>query len=98
MINKMEAVVYTAPNEMTFYTDYKPTQIDRDDDVLLRIESVGICGSDMHAYHGKDPRRNPGLILGHEFCGEIVEGIHKGQKVTGNPLITWREMRVLPSR
>ncbi len=88
MIHKMEAVVYTAPNEMTFYTEYKPTQIDRDDDVLLRIESVGICGSDMHAYHGKDPRRNPGLILGHEFCGEIVEGANKGQKVTGNPLIT----------
>ena len=88
MIEKMEAVVYTAPNEMTFINDYHSTQIDRDDDVLLRIESVGICGSDMHAFHGKDPRRNPGLILGHEFCGEIVDGAHKGQKVTGNPLIT----------
>jgi len=88
MIEKMEAVVYTAPNEMTFFPEYKSTQLDRDDDVLLRIESVGICGSDMHAFHGKDPRRNPGLILGHEFCGEIVEGAHKGQKVTGNPLIT----------
>ena len=82
MIDKMEAVVYTAPNEMTFINDYHSTQIDRDDDVLLRIESVGICGSDMHAFHGKDPRSNPGLILGHEFCGEIVEGTHKGQKVT----------------
>jgi alcohol dehydrogenase len=88
MIEKMEAVVYTAPNEMTFFPEYKSTQQDRDDDVLLKIESVGICGSDMHAFHGKDPRRNPGLILGHEFCGEIVEGAHKGQKVTGNPLIT----------
>ena len=88
MIEKMAAVVYTAPNEMTFFPEYKSTQLDRDDDVLLRIESVGICGSDMHAFHGKDPRRNPGLILGHEFCGEIVEGAHKGQKVTGNPLIT----------
>ena len=88
MIEKMEAVVYTAPNEMTFFSEYQSTQIDRDDDVLLKIKSVGICGSDMHAFHGKDPRRNPGLILGHEFCGEIVEGVHKGQKVTGNPLIT----------
>ena len=88
MIEKMEAVVYTAPNEMTFFPEYKSTQQDRKDDVLLKIESVGICGSDMHAFHGKDPRRNPGLILGHEFCGEIVEGAHKGQKVTGNPLIT----------
>ena len=41
----------------------------------------------MHAFHGKDPRRNPGLILGHEFCGEIVEGAHKGQKFLGN--LSW---------
>ena len=68
MINKMAAVVYTAPQEMTYFAEYQSTQIDREDDVLLRIDSVGICGSDMHAYHGKDPRRNPGLILGHEFC------------------------------
>lgn len=88
MIDKMQAVVYTAPQEMTFINDYHSNQVDRDDDVLLRIQAVGICGSDMHAYHGKDPRRNPGLILGHEFCGEIVDGPDKGQKVTGNPLIT----------
>jgi D-arabinose 1-dehydrogenase-like Zn-dependent alcohol dehydrogenase len=53
MIEKMEAVVYTAPNEMTFFPEYKSTQQDRKDDVLLKIESVGICGSDMHAFHGK---------------------------------------------
>ena len=61
MIDKMQAVVYTAPQEMTFINDYHSNQVDRDDDVLLRIQAVGICGSDMHAYHGKDPRRNPGL-------------------------------------
>ncbi|HIL41980.1 MAG TPA: galactitol-1-phosphate 5-dehydrogenase [Gammaproteobacteria bacterium] len=88
MIDKMSAVVYTAPNEVTFVKDYQSTQQDRDDDVLLRIESVGICGSDMHAYHGKDPRRKPGVILGHEFCGEIVGGKNSGKIVTGNPLIT----------
>ena len=36
MIEKMEAVVYTAPNEMTFFSEYQSTQIDRDDDVLLK--------------------------------------------------------------
>ncbi len=88
MIDKMAAVVYTAPNEMTYEPNYHSTQVDREDDVLVRIESVGICGSDMHAYHGHDPRRLPGLILGHEFCGEIVEGNNSGLVVTGNPLIT----------
>ena len=40
-------------------------------EVLMRVEAVGICGSDMHAYHGRDPRRNPPLILGHELAGTI---------------------------
>jgi threonine dehydrogenase-like Zn-dependent dehydrogenase len=38
-------------------------------EVVLRIDAAGICGSDMHAYHGHDPRRKPGLVLGHEFAG-----------------------------
>ena len=38
------------------------------------IDAVGICGSDMHAYHGHDPRRVPPLILGHELAGTIVAG------------------------
>jgi alcohol dehydrogenase len=42
----------------------------------------------MHAYHGKDPRRNPPLILGHELAGEILAGPGKGHRVTVNPLIT----------
>jgi len=49
MIDTMAAVVYTAPEEMTYVPEYRSTQQDRDDDVLLRIKSVGICGSDMHA-------------------------------------------------
>jgi alcohol dehydrogenase len=61
-------------------------------EVVLRIDAVGICGSDMHAYHGHDPRRKPGLVLGHEFCGTVVQSgapaFAVGQRVTGNPLIT----------
>ena len=42
----------------------------------------------MHAYHGKDERRIPPLILGHEVSGIIQEGSEKGKKVVLNPLIT----------
>jgi alcohol dehydrogenase len=60
--------------------------------VVLKIEAVGICGSDMHAWHGHDPRRKPGLVLGHEFVGTIAEsaapGFEAGTRWTGNPLIT----------
>jgi len=59
---------------------------------VLQIEAVGICGSDMHAWHGHDPRRKPGLVLGHEFVGRIAEsaapGFAVGTRFTGNPLIT----------
>ena len=55
---------------------------------LIRVERVGICGSDMHAYLGHDSRRPAPLILGHEAAGIIVGGPRDGQRVTVNPLVT----------
>lgn len=86
----MKALVYTQPNEMQILDRPYPS-LDAEE-VVLKIESVGICGSDMHAFHGHDPRRKPGLVLGHEFAGTIADSssslFTKGQRVTGNPLIT----------
>jgi 2-desacetyl-2-hydroxyethyl bacteriochlorophyllide A dehydrogenase len=86
----MKALVYTQPNEVQLLDHPDPTL--QPEEVILKIEAVGICGSDMHAYHGHDPRRKPGLILGHEFCGTVVESASSryatGTRVTGNPLIT----------
>ena len=83
---RMKALVYTAPNEVTYRDEPAPSC--SDGDVLIEIDAVGICGSDMHAYHGRDPRRVPPLILGHELAGRIVEGPGTGRRVTVNPLIT----------
>ena len=86
----MKALVYTQPNEMQIQDRPYPSL--ESGEVILKIESVGICGSDMHAYHGHDPRRKPGLVLGHEFSGIVADVssrlFQKGQRVTGNPLIT----------
>lgn len=86
----MKAVVYTQPLELQLQDRPQPDLLDGE--VILRIDAVGICGSDMHAYHGRDPRRKPGLVLGHEFCGTVVESAApayaRGMRVTGNPLIT----------
>jgi 2-desacetyl-2-hydroxyethyl bacteriochlorophyllide A dehydrogenase len=86
----MKALVYTQPNEVQLLERPDPSL--EAGEVILKIEAVGICGSDMHAYHGHDPRRKPGLILGHEFCGTVMESAApqyaKGTRVTGNPLIT----------
>jgi alcohol dehydrogenase len=86
----MRALVYTQPNEVQLQD--RPMPEAAPGEVVLQIEAVGICGSDMHAWHGHDPRRKPGLVLGHEFVGRIAEsaaaGFEVGQRFTGNPLIT----------
>jgi alcohol dehydrogenase len=82
----MKALVFTATNEVTYRDEPDPRC--SAGEVLLEIEAVGICGSDMHAFHGHDPRRAPPLILGHELAGRIVDGPGTGRRVTVNPLIT----------
>lgn len=82
----MKALVYTAPNEVTYRDEPEPRF--GEGDVLIAVDAVGICGSDMHAYHGHDPRRVPPLILGHELVGRIVKGPGAGRRATVNPLIT----------
>ena len=67
----MKALVYTQPNEVKIQEYASPSL--EPDEVILKIDAVGICGSDMHAYHGHDPRRKPGLVLGHEFAGTVME-------------------------
>lgn len=87
----MDALVYTATEEVTFRQEAAPNP--RPGDAVVRVETVGICGSDMHAYHGKDARRVPPLILGHEACGTVTEGKHRGRRVVLNPLIACGDCR-----
>jgi len=82
----MKALVYTANEEMTYRDEPEPQA--QAGDALVAIESVGICGSDMHAYLGHDERRVPPLILGHEAVGTVLEGSEIGRRVVLNPLIT----------
>ncbi|MDX2511170.1 MAG: alcohol dehydrogenase catalytic domain-containing protein [Desulfobacterales bacterium] len=82
----MKALVYTNTKEVVFRDE--PDPIVEAGEVLIKVEATGICGSDMHAYHGLDPRRVPPLILGHEVAGTIVGGPEKGSRVVINPLIT----------
>lgn len=81
----MKALVYTGANSLVFRDE--PDPVPQADEVLVRVEAVGICGSDMHAYHGFDSRRPPPLILGHEAAGRIATGPRKGERVTINPLV-----------
>tara|TARA_B100000945_G_scaffold220258_1_gene177897 strand:+ start:82 stop:1080 length:999 start_codon:yes stop_codon:yes gene_type:complete len=82
----MKALVYTGTEEVTFKNVSIPEPLKGES--RIKIEAVGICGSDMHAYHGKDERRVPPLILGHEAAGVVVSGKNTGKHVVLNPLIT----------
>ena len=80
----MKALVYT-DIETVVYKDYEDPII-KPGESLIKVNASGICGSDMHAYHGKDERRVPPLILGHEISGIVEVGKNIGQKVIINPL------------
>lgn len=80
----MKALVQTAPNTL-LYRD-EPDPAPRDGEALIRVEAVGICGSDMHAIHGHDARRPTPIILGHEAAGRVLDGPLAGQRVAINPL------------
>ncbi|MDH5452917.1 MAG: alcohol dehydrogenase catalytic domain-containing protein [Paracoccaceae bacterium] len=82
----MKALVYTAPETFAFRD--VPDPVPADGELLIRVDSVGICGSDMHAYRGHDGRRPAPLILGHEAAGTIHGGPRDGERVTVNPLVT----------
>ena len=82
----MKALVYTDRKQLKYKQAPEPKV--ENGEILIKVEAVGICGSDIHAYLGHDERRPAPLILGHEVAGLIVEGKNSGQRVTVNPLIS----------
>lgn len=82
----MRALVYTGPKTLELHDVASPAS--DAGNALIRIDSVGICGSDMHAWAGHDERRPAPLVLGHEAAGIIVGGPEDGMPVTVNPLVT----------
>lgn len=85
----MKALVYQGVETLSFTDVLDP--IPQAGEHLIKVEAVGICGSDMHAYLGHDARRPAPLILGHEAAGTIKGGTHDGMRVTINPLVTCGE-------
>lgn len=44
-------------------------------EILVKVKACGICGTDVHIFNGEkgSAKVTPPIILGHEFCGEVVE-------------------------
>jgi len=80
-----------SPGRIEFTEVPKPTF--GAEEVLLRIRRIGICGSDVHVYHGKHPYTSYPLVQGHEFSGEVAEvganvrGFTSGDLATAPPQI-----------
>ena len=84
----MKALVYTDLKTITFKEE--KVAIKNEGEELIKVHAAGICGSDMHAYHGLDDRRIPPLILGHEISGINLKD---NTPVVINPLITCMKCR-----
>jgi 2-desacetyl-2-hydroxyethyl bacteriochlorophyllide A dehydrogenase len=66
----MRAVTFQAPFEVR--VDERPEpELGARDDAIVAIEASGVCGSDLHIYHGR-VKIEPGFTIGHEFVGTVV--------------------------
>lgn len=68
-----------------------------DDEILLKIHRIGICGSDVHVWHGKHPYTPYPVVQGHEYSatieklGKHIKGLKVGSKVTAIPQVVCGE-------
>ncbi|MBR4079718.1 MAG: alcohol dehydrogenase catalytic domain-containing protein [Christensenellaceae bacterium] len=83
--------VMTAPKNITFREIDIPKP--GPDQVLVKIKRIGVCGSDIHVYHGQHPYTSYPVTQGHEVSGKIVElgeyvkDLKVGQRVTIEPQV-----------
>lgn len=92
----MKALCVQSPNRMVIEERPMP-QISAPVEVLVKVKAGGICGSDMHVYHGSSPVATYPRVIGHEVVGEIVEkgtgvtGFGTGDRVAMDPVISCGE-------
>ena len=83
----MRAVTFQAPGQVRVEERPDPEPVAADD-AVVQVEATGICGSDLHIYHGRVPV-DPGFTIGHEFVGNVlaagegVAAVAQGDRVLG---------------
>ncbi|MEN2769006.1 galactitol-1-phosphate 5-dehydrogenase [Ornithinibacillus xuwenensis] len=88
----MKVLSWNGPKQMDI--EERPVPEIKADEVLVKVDVVGICGSEIEGFLGHNSLRVPPLVMGHEFSGRVTElgvavtGVTKGAKVVVNPLLT----------
>jgi len=88
----MKALVWQAAERMEWLEREIP--VPEPGEVLLKVEAVGICGSEIEGYLGHNSLRVPPLIMGHEFCAVVADAgraggrWREGGRVVVNPLLS----------
>src|SRR5665811_1665044 len=91
----MKQAIMTAPGSIEFRQ--VAVRQPEADEVLLQTKRIGICGSDIHVYHGKHPYTSYPVIQGHEVSGTVaavgsdVEVVSVGDTITFTPQVTCGE-------
>jgi threonine dehydrogenase-like Zn-dependent dehydrogenase len=67
----MQAAVFHGPRDVRVTTVADP--VPQAGEVLIKVQRAGICGSDVNRFRYGSHPWPPGFIMGHEFCGEIVQ-------------------------
>jgi len=68
----MKALTFHGPEQIVYETAPDPELLSNSD-VIVKVRHTAICGSDLHVYHGRETGLDCGVVMGHEFVGEIVE-------------------------
>lgn len=68
----MKAVMINKPHDLQIIEMENPI-ITEHDNVLIKMKAAGICGSDVHIYHGQNAAATYPRVIGHEMVGEVVE-------------------------
>src|SRR5256885_5423163 len=83
----MRAVTFQEPGRVAIEERPDPEPL-APDDAVVRVDASGVCGSDLHIYHGR-VQIEPGFTLGHEYVGTVVAagdgvtGVSEGDRVLG---------------
>jgi L-iditol 2-dehydrogenase len=83
----MRALYYPAHDKLSL--EDLPIPNYADDEVLIKVEACGICGSEIETFKSKSARRVPPLIMGHEFSGTIEKaGSNAAEWIPGSKVVS----------